>query len=127
MSLYNGDLKVGDMFYAPTNEEDWGHTIRFEMKHLGEFYYQNNVHRRPLFVILPGPAWFSIDGQARNAGVFHDAWTVAGEAPNITVTPSINLNGTYHGFLQNGIISDDVEGRKYDEEGYEVRNENPGS
>jgi hypothetical protein len=35
-------------------------------------------------------------------------WTVTGEAPNITVSPSINClePGGWHGFIQNGVISD---------------------
>lgn len=40
-------------------------------------------------------------------------WTVSGEAPNLTVTPSINAAGEYHGFITNGVIGDDLEGRKF--------------
>lgn len=29
-------------------------------------------------------------------------WTVTGEAPNITVTPSINVIGIWHGWIRNG-------------------------
>jgi len=36
-----------------------------------------------------------------------------GEPLYITVHPSINCVGSYHGWLKNGIISKDVEGRKY--------------
>lgn len=33
--------------------------------------------------------------------------------PCTTVEPSINLHGIYHGFLQQGIITDDCEGRQF--------------
>lgn len=39
------------------------------------------------------------------------SWKRTGEPPNITVTPSINHQGKYHGHLQNGYLTDDCEGR----------------
>jgi hypothetical protein len=33
-------------------------------------------------------------------------WTVAGEAPFLTVTPSINVLGVWHGFITNGQLVD---------------------
>jgi hypothetical protein len=44
-----------------------------------------------------------------------NGWVVTGEAPNITTMPSINsfANPGYHGWLKDGILSDDLEGRKY--------------
>jgi hypothetical protein len=40
-------------------------------------------------------------------------WDVQGIPPNITVSPSINLTGIYHGFIKGGVISADCEGRKF--------------
>lgn len=45
-------------------------------------------------------------------------WTITGDAPNFTASPSIvHLGGKliqgYHGWLTNGVISDDLEGRTY--------------
>ena len=40
-------------------------------------------------------------------------WSVQGEPPNITVSPSINQKGLYHGHIKNGVITDDVDGRKF--------------
>lgn len=40
-------------------------------------------------------------------------WTVQGEWPNVTVTPSINCVGVYHGYIQNGQITEDCDGRKF--------------
>jgi hypothetical protein len=40
-------------------------------------------------------------------------WTRTGEPPLITASPSI-LTPRYHGFLQGGILTDDLEGRRYE-------------
>lgn len=70
--------------------------------------------RLPLVVVLPGWNTFCVDLRARNQAGWHgDGWTVTGTAPLITLTPSINLVGSYHGFIQNGVITDDCEGRKF--------------
>jgi hypothetical protein len=49
-----------------------------------------------------------------------DGWTVTGTAPNITCTPSIDINNLgmndrkpYHGFLQKGRFTADLSGHKY--------------
>lgn len=66
-------------------------------------------------VLLPGRNFFSIDskcygpipGKPGEHG-YYGGWTVSGVPPNITVSPSINMVGRYHGFLQNGVIGDPV-------------------
>jgi hypothetical protein len=130
MVEYIGDWtehKVGDMFWGPNAQEieagspKWEPLLRMFARHLSAYYYENNSNRRCLFVITPGLVPFCIDGQTWNAGVHEGGWTVTGQPPEITVHPSINLGGTYHGFLQNGVISDDCEGRVYNEEGYQVK------
>lgn len=40
-------------------------------------------------------------------------WRVTGEPPNITCHPSINAIDSYHGWVKNGQLTDDCEGRKY--------------
>lgn len=40
-------------------------------------------------------------------------WTRTGEAPNITAQPSINHQGAYHGWLRDGILTEDCEGRTF--------------
>jgi hypothetical protein len=126
-------LQIGDMFYGPTEEmvkADEGNAARIgwywpwhfcRPESLSDYYKQNNVHRRPLMVFLPGRIlhcvdsanWKTVDGKL----IYYGGWTVTGIAPNITVHPSINCVGAYHGWLQNGIISPDCEGRLYDEIG----------
>jgi hypothetical protein len=107
-------LPIGSMFYLPIgmdmNEWPWCFA---EKDDISEFYFQNNSHRQPLFVILPGRTLFLVDGKCWNSGHKYGGWQVQGEAPNITVTPSINIGGSYHGWLQNGVISDDCEGRTF--------------
>lgn len=120
---------VGSMFYGPTKDEIEADTqrerfngwFRLQALHLSEFYYQNNSHRRPLFVVLPGNILWCVDGQCWSNGNHYGGWTVSGDAPSITVQPSINIGGTYHGWMQDGVITDDCEGRKYDEQGHQIR------
>lgn len=64
-----------------------------------------------LFITLPCGSMFPADGH-------HDApngvgWTVTGEPPNITMTPSIRVHGGWHGYITNGVLSDDVEGKTW--------------
>ena len=41
-------------------------------------------------------------------------WTWTGTLPRITVTPSVNCIGRYHGWIRDGVVTDDCEGRKFD-------------
>lgn len=63
---------------------------------------------RCLFLRLPDGTDWMIDGPARNGG----GWTRTGEPPKITARPSIASPG-YHGWLTDGVLSDDLEGRSY--------------
>lgn len=68
--------------------------------------------RAPIAVRCPnGGVWVPDQKSSNGTG-----WTVVGDAPNITCTPSIDIKTGakgYHGFLQNGIFTDDLEGRTY--------------
>jgi hypothetical protein len=83
------------------------------------YYYKehNQQNRQALFIQLPDGVW-CMDGLA-SGDPTKKGWTVTGEPPNITVAPSINSNRGnrkgYHGFLQNGVLTDDLEGRTYDD------------
>lgn len=76
----------------------------------------NQKNRQALFIQLPDGVW-CIDGLA-SGDPTKKGWTVTGEPPLITAQPSINSNpgypDGYHGFLQNGVLTDDLEGRTYD-------------
>lgn len=78
-------------------------------------YYQanNKANRPPLYVQLPDGPWL-LDGNSTRSG---DGWIVTGEPPNLNITPSINSapgwKDGYHGYLTNGELTDDLEGRTY--------------
>jgi hypothetical protein len=67
--------------------------------------------RPPICICLPQNAWWVIDQKASNGGA--SGWTIAGEAPSLTASPSINVEGIYHGWLRDGVLTDDVEGRRF--------------
>jgi len=65
---------------------------------------------RSLTVRLPDGRDWSIDGPSSRTG--DPGWTRSGTPPMITAQPSI-LTERYHGFLQAGVLTDDLEGRTY--------------
>ena len=63
---------------------------------------------------LPGGGEWAIDAVSTSGG----RWQRTGEAPRFTVRPSILSYGSatrkrYHGFLTDGVLSDDLEGQTY--------------
>ncbi|MGH2352482.1 MAG: hypothetical protein ACRDI2_23245 [Chloroflexota bacterium] len=78
---------------------------------LSDQYLAGTIDRRPpLLVVLPNRDIFSIDSCISGAT---RGWEVSGDPPRITISPSINCVGRYHGWLRNGILSDDAEGRTF--------------
>lgn len=79
-----------------------------------EYSRDHEGKRMPIMVMVPGrnsrgevTGWpFCVD---TNATESDHGWTVTGEAPNITVRPSINAVGVYHGWLTDGVLSDGLE------------------
>jgi hypothetical protein len=79
-------------------------------------------HRKPISVCLPfrgsrlgGATPFCIDSHPTDQP--DGAWIVTivgllvhGAKPDITVSPSIHAVGLYHGFLQHGTLTDDLDG-----------------
>ena len=108
--------KVGDIWAAPDWEKSNIISDRYKAEWAGK--------RPPLMVCLPSKHdphgdRFLLD---RCAGGAKDrkGWKITikgelvpGEKPNITVHPSINCIGSYHGHIKNGRITDDCEGRTY--------------
>jgi hypothetical protein len=102
------DLPIGAMVYLDLPEEE------LRQRHLSDQYWaQNAQHRKPLVVKLPNGYTFLVDSQCWENGRHYGGWTVTGTPPHITVQPSINMVGLYHGWLQSGVLSDDVDGRKF--------------
>jgi len=74
------------------------------------YFVEWRSHRPPLYVLLPDGTEFCLDGRAACDGT---GWTVRGMPHNMNVSPSIHIRGSYHGFIRNGILTDDCDGRKF--------------
>jgi hypothetical protein len=106
--------RVGDMWPAPWMVEGkYGETEA--RKYLSTSYYRDHFGKRPPLVVkLPDGSEFCVDSQYMTGGVGNgNGWTVTGTPPLITVAPSVNIVGSYHGWISNGEISNDVEGRSF--------------
>lgn len=104
----DGHLHIGDMYYGLMTEEEHPGYHKYFMSN--EYNRDHAGKRSPIYVATPGGMW-CIDGKASNAQD-GSGWVVTGEAPNITARPSISMH-RYHGWLTNGELSDDLEGRTY--------------
>ncbi len=84
-----------------------------------QYYSVNGLVRPPLVVFMPGNRPFCVDHvfSSGERGWHGSGWKVSGDPENLTLQPSVNLVGTYHGYITDGVIGDEVEGRKYDKEG----------
>ena len=94
--------EIGDCWYLPAAKEPW--VIRLS----NEFERDWRGKRQPIMVQCPGVGrhgWpFCVD-QVENGHVSDGAgWTVTGVAPNITLVPSVNAIGAWHGFITGGVI-----------------------
>jgi hypothetical protein len=98
---------VGAAWYFPWKRESGFVSLEYKRDWEGK--------REPISVKLPpGEPWneWCIDGPANNK---EPGWVVTGslEEGNLTASPSIAHGKWYHGFLQNGILTEDVEGRTF--------------
>jgi hypothetical protein len=100
---------VGDCFYAPHMLED---PYRNDLS--PQYWREHAAKRPPIVVVLPGKTWWCVDQVATSDRV---GWQVTGSIDTdpitLTCSPSINYMQVYHGFVQNGVITDDVEGRHF--------------
>lgn len=103
---------VGDMWFAPGLLEPGKRFVGYTMS--PAYRREWAAKRPPLLVRLPGQTIFCVDACAWRGGEpYGDGWTVTGEPPLITVEPSINIVGSYHGWIRGGVITDDCEGRTF--------------
>lgn len=65
-------------------------------------------------IVLPGKVIWRMAEPPTDGGL---PWKLTGDLPFITAEPSINYTGRYHGWVTNGVVSDDCEGRLFDEMG----------
>lgn len=100
------DPRTGQGGYRPNKVGQpgamwYGHWIGKDDKFfIAEEYHRDWAGKRPpLFVLLPDGTEFCVDQRATDGR----GWTVTGEAPLITVHPSIDTQ-TWHGWLQNGVL-----------------------
>ncbi len=93
----------------------WFEDMYLKHPSLSPKYRRDHAGKRlPIVVMLPDRTCWCVDTLARNDGGYYgDGWTVTGELPRISVSPSIHIPGRYHGFIQDGVITDDMENRKY--------------
>ncbi len=98
----------GAIFSISVPRDEQGNASPMSGHMLSEFYLAIQHERDPLMCVLPdGKAW-CMDYVAGNG----PGWQVTGEAPNLTAQPSID-SGQYHGWLKDGVLTDDLEGRTY--------------
>lgn len=107
--------QVGDCWYADYYVDDEVYRNFFDKRKSAEYVSDAEGKRAPIIVCIPdgngGVLKFCPDMRANGDA---QGWRVTGELPNITITPSINAEGIYHGFVTEGVLSDDVEGRTFD-------------
>ncbi len=82
-------------------DADWMHGI--------DLYCREGIS---LHLKLPGNGEWCIDGPSQQTPN-GKGWTRTGTPPLITASPSIHWPGVYHGWLQNGVLSDDIDGKKF--------------
>jgi hypothetical protein len=86
------------------------HADHYRQHLLSDHYLRDWAGKRPPIIVwLPGNGWWNIDMKSSDGG---EGWQVTGEPPNLTASPSI-LTEDYHGWLRDGVLSDDLEGRTY--------------
>jgi hypothetical protein len=107
----------GDMWYAPglISGIRGQHAIEQELSE--DYIYGSMATRAPLMLTLPDRSVICLDsryvrydmgGQRLRSG-----YRVYGSPPRITLLSSIETD-SYHGWLRDGILSDDFEGREYE-------------
>ena len=106
-------LAPGSLYFAP-----W----LLERSSLSNQYRRDWAGKRPpLVLVVPGYGGHCLDQEwwPYMPGRDHDGWEITGDPPQITASPSLGIgkdvNGrwAYHGWLRDGFLSDDIEGRTY--------------
>ncbi len=109
-------LQPGDMFYC---DDDLVELRLYKEKILSPEYFKDWYGKRPpIMIVLPNGSHWLIDsrfGGGPNDERKPNGWVITGEVPNLTAMPSINHLGPggYHGWLKDGVLSDDLEERTY--------------
>ena len=106
-------LEPGDVAYAPWMAD-------FAM---GATYATKDcLVRLPIVIGVPSSEWhkehFGADIWYPDMAASNgrgDGWQIqnADDLENLTITPSINFTGSYHGWVSSGFVTDDCEGRTF--------------
>jgi hypothetical protein len=100
-----GHFKFGDSYYW-SNDDHVSLSDHYKKDWKGV--------RLPVFIFTPG-GWWSPDQKAYDENGWRGpGWRVVGLFPLISANPSINFPGHYHGWVRDGGLTDDVEGRRWD-------------
>lgn len=93
----------GDMWYCSWYVDG----IDGSWSWLSDHYIKDHTNKRPpIMVKCPGGELWGVDLKSMADGMaIGDGWKVTGDAPLLTVSPSISLH-CYHGHLRNGIFTD---------------------
>lgn len=103
-----GDCWPAPYIVAPGEDRNW-----YVEYWLSPEYVRDWLDKRPPIIVrLPDGAEWCIDQRATDND---HGWTVTGEPPHLTANPSIASIG-YHGWLRDGVLTDDVEGRSFQEQ-----------
>jgi hypothetical protein len=121
----DGKMHPGDMYYSTGDTAGWEfpaclETSEPEQGKRGAYLMSSEWYDRaralggpfPMpYIMLPGnvlfcPYWAANNGAVRGDGTA-SGWTLSGEGTDLTCSPSIWV-GSYHGWLQNGVLSDPV-------------------
>lgn len=110
---------------APTNDVGPDGKTGFERRAVGDAWFEDrpekvrrrhllspeHAGKRALVLVLPCGTDFAVYGPTWTAGqAGAKGWVVAGDPPRLTLTPSVNIGGGWHGHIRDGVISDDVSG-----------------
>jgi len=111
----NTVLKVGDWWHCPWYVEKFQHPQAGDHPILSPEYIRDWLGQRdPIVIVCPGGHHWLIDGYTHyNGNRGKGGWTITGSDGLWTASPSIHFEGTYHGWLRDGVLSDDVDGRTF--------------
>lgn len=102
--------------YRPVMDKEKRTYIEIYRGFMSDEYVASGVDYE-LVICLPGKIHFRASHIATRDTGQHHGWRVTGELPNITIHPSVDVEGYYHGWITDGVIGDDLSGRTYNERG----------
>jgi Family of unknown function (DUF6527) len=102
--------------YKPKLDKEQRKYIDIWREFMSDEYLASGVDYE-LVICLPGRVHFRASHIATNNDGSRNGWRVTGVLPNVTITPSIDVEGYYHGWITDGVIGDDLGGRTYNERG----------